>query len=330
MDRRYLAVLLFLFACGVSDAASAQPKAQTRYITRQDYYDLIKATEPPDWKWAKRNAPENIFFYDALMQKIGREDDQTRSPVRSKETRSGERTDYGRILGISPDEADKLVDILLDGYRQQRKVDDEWSEHQFARKNELVQEYGQDLGEMKALTDEVACAKVDYVILVHAWESLKESLGPETMKRVNVALSEGAVDSVSVMAAGARRPLLAFPGGFGEFFRDVNGWLDEKKKAIARGEKSETYIFPKEIHEGSQQAVIRIAADETREENINNRKLRASPSATNFAPVDLETVNAEEERILHHYIDDLINALGDANFKRLDCSLIFEPEWLGN
>lgn len=262
------------------------------------------------------SAPNDFTDYEYFMEFLGRQDDMLQAGSQNGSSEPLEKIDFSSAIGISQSEADTAVSVLLDAYH--RRVSNS--------------------KEVKGSRMDVVTAmdQKNFLILLDAWQKLKETLPPDSYKKLDAYVSAewSSPYSRSYRASHPPLPITPFPVEVRyQFFLDhiaseeatYQKYLAAGSKVDPRQSLSQQANFPPYEEE----RVRGILMDTRRQLQDNQQQMDAAlaamvkeygfEQAARMPPSHEATeLYAAHEKIMQDMKDRLKMELGDENFNNLD------------
>lgn len=329
-------------AMGLSISAQSQtasPAAQPR----QDVHSKIQL---------------DVGFYGLFLDHLGREDDEIQMALLEGREPTIHRPDYAEEIGISEDEMQTVLGILIDAYCQGEGLDDPI--HKNLTRYKLVQQYGPDEGQRKY--DEVP-ATYDhtkaFLASKEALVKLQAQLGAASLSKLNGYVEDRrwvkgtAWERKTGWVTEERDPdpcpannypppgqtthvacTRFYDSLFDEIFWDHVH--NENAKAGNGGERSDYAYLPSHLSRDKKQAVIDLAIatheklGEANHQYLIKAKEAQDQKNTKYGyslayempdPPEVEALAKRPAIIVEESIFTLRQELGDDDFMRLDADL---------
>jgi hypothetical protein len=304
-------------------------------------------------KQGDQSASLNVNLYKKFLTVVGEENDTIKSEIESGETPVTQRRNYVAILGISKNEEQTMLAILIDAFHQRQAIEEE-------RKGTCYDYFARfDRAKAGKMCHEEYLTYVDkqQATLEKAVTKLQEELGEEAFGKLTAYLKSGKFDRYAYVGGIAvdRKnipdpcpPNNNPPAGqtthrgcarlYESEVLDRVAWVDEQNRLAAKKGESENknptrFTLFDDLQEDKREVAIDISREAYRKINENERKYY--PAASRFydecvvkygaekakempLPLELQALKVQRPLITEEYILRLRQEVGEDFFNQLD------------
>ena len=182
------AALLFgaLAASRPSDGY-ASVSVQSRIVYRaQCNSGLIQTSNPP--------LVPDLVLYENLMDYVGAEDDRIEHEIDGEAARIENRTDYSAAIGISKDDEQALLSILINAYHRREEIQKQ--KNKAAHDGAVAAQRDDRPAALAAQTREAQLIRAQGRVDIDLWTTLKDQLSDASLRKIDAYVNREFTDDL--------------------------------------------------------------------------------------------------------------------------------------
>ena len=343
---------LLLAAACVSFALAFSPLAQSQAAPAAA--QQAKSAQP---------APLDVTLYDFFFEIVGDQDAHIKADIREGKTQITSRHDYAAAIGISKDEEQTMLAIVVDFYNRLYNFKQQHNQESL----KLFDQYDHDEAVKLAHEGEIAFQKKKNAMLMATISKLKTQLGDESFAKLNESLESGKFEGTYVYGVkediegrsdpcppngnpptGQTTHLACASLYYSEVFQYI-GQIDEDNRRAAAanesgGTKQERFVLFDDLPEDRREAAFALGVeanraiweldDKARTEAGEFFDQNAAKYGVKIAnemppPPEVEALEKKSRATVEEYIFKLKQVVGDDFFNNLDTYLSKENKTKG-
>jgi len=314
-------------------------------------------------KSAQPTPLEVAFKYDFFIEIVGDEDAHIKADIREGKTQITPRRDYAATIGISKDEEQTMLAIVVDSYNRLHNFDQQHNQES----DKLFDQYDHDEAVRLGEEGDIAFQKKRNAMLIATVAKLKSQLGEESFAKLDESLRSGKF--IGTYVYGVKEDIEGRPDPcppnsnpppgqtthlacrslyYSEVFQYI-GQIDEGNRRAAaedesEGTKPERFPLFNDLPEDRREAAFALGVEANRA--IWEIDERARTEAAKFFdqnivkygyrtalkmpdPPEVKALEMKRETTLEEYIFKLKQVVGDDFFSNLDTYLSKENKIKG-